>query len=40
MRTLLLILVVGLLAGCSGGESGTVSPTVQQMKPSARGHRK
>ena len=37
MRIALLVAVVGLLAGCSGGESGTVKPTVQQMKSGARG---
>lgn len=39
MRTILLLFVVGLLVGCSSGESGTVNPTVQQMKPGVRGKR-
>ncbi len=37
MRVLLLLFVVGLLAGCSSGESGTVNPEVRQMRPSVRG---
>ena len=37
MRIALLLGVVGLLVGCSGGDSGTVKPTVEQMKPGARG---
>ena len=37
MRIVLLLTVIVLLFGCSGGDSGTIKPSVQQMKPGARG---
>ena len=36
-RPFLLLLVGGLLASCSGGDSGTVQATPQQAKAGARG---
>ena len=38
-RFLLLAVALGILAGCSSGESGTVNPDVQQMKAGVRGKR-